>query len=225
MKILIVGANSAIAENILNHHEYENDEFFLISKSHIPQKQQIISGKAKINFKSKTGLHRLKKIINKFSPKVIIVSMVNYFDDDYVINNKHLDDIYQINYKSIVDIISNNQNPPTIPTIVVFGTISSVIGKKYNVHYASLKRALDSYIESVQASNLNFNVQYYKLGYLDTKANSEIRFFKANLNKLAAVIRKNILCNKNIFVFYPIYWKFLVILIKIIPKKILLRFI
>ena len=225
MKILIIGANSCIADSILNNNDYKDDSFFLISRNVVSIKQKNIIETAQIDFNRNNAIGRLQLIINDFKPQVIIVAMVNYFDNDYVVGNKHLDNIYKINYKSIVDIIDICEDEKNVSTIVLFGSISSIIGKKFNVHYASLKRALDSYIESLLITKINLNVQYYKLGYLDSNANTNLRFFKTNLKRLSSCIRDNILLKKDLNIYYPYYWKYLAVLIKNVPRKILSRLI
>ena len=96
------------------------------------------------------------------------------FDEDgiYLDNNK-VEKILKTNFSSITLVISElskvfNDNGKGL--IIGFGSVSGLLGRKFNSHYAASKRALESYFESLAASqsNNNIKIQFYILGYLET---------------------------------------------------------
>jgi len=232
MIFLIIGANSELTKNIINSSGDE-DKFILISKSTISLKSKKIVDKFTLDLRKDKDFLRLSKIIKKSKPKNIIIPMVVYYDDDYFINLKKANQVYKINYLAVVKIINfliQGNDLKYHKNIVLFGSISSLIGRNYNVYYSSFKRALDSLIESIIYSDFkNLTIHYYKLGYLDTqknKKNNKVLFLKARLDYLSNLIIKNIYLRKssNIFI-YPFYWRLIIFIIKNIPLCILKRVI
>ena len=111
--------------------------------------------------------------------------------------------------------------------IVGFGSISSTFGRDVNTVYAASKRGLESLFESlvIKASSSKLKIQFYTIGYLDTNLTygQKLLLPKGSAKKLAKIVYKNL--NKNYRkIYYPSWWRLIVIIIKILPFS-LIRFI
>ena len=109
-------------------------------------------------------------------------------------------------------------------TIVGFGTVSASLGRAVNTFYSGSKRALESYFESLSSTFLksNLKIQFYTLGYLDTNLTFDKKLIlpKASTKKLANKVYQNI--NKeNLKRYYPFWWGFICLVIKVTPFFIL----
>tara|TARA_Y100000590_G_scaffold465173_1_gene636703 strand:+ start:781 stop:1521 length:741 start_codon:yes stop_codon:yes gene_type:complete len=111
--------------------------------------------------------------------------------------------------------------------IVGFGSVSSLIGRDVNTVYAASKRGLESLFESlsIMALPTKLKIQFYTIGYLDTNLSygKKLLLPKGSTKKLAKIVYKNL--NKSYKkVYYPSWWSFIVIIIRILPFS-LIRFI
>tara|TARA_E500000178_G_scaffold113451_1_gene113378 strand:- start:1817 stop:2554 length:738 start_codon:yes stop_codon:yes gene_type:complete len=109
-------------------------------------------------------------------------------------------------------------------SIVSFGSVSGLLGRNLNVNYAASKRALESFFESLAfEKKKNFFIQFYTLGYLDTNLSfgKKIKLPKGNIKKISEVVYKN-KNKKFIKTFYPYYWGFIALIIKLLPFKLIL---
>ncbi len=109
-------------------------------------------------------------------------------------------------------------------SIVSFGSVSGLLGRNLNVNYAASKRALESFFESLAfEKKKNFFIQFYTLGYLDTNLSfgKKIKLPKGNIKKISELVYKN-KNKKFIKTFYPYYWGFIALIIKLLPFKLIL---
>ena len=108
--------------------------------------------------------------------------------------------------------------------IVGFGSISSTFGRDVNTVYAASKRGLESLFESlvIKASSSKLKIQFYTIGYLDTNLTygQKLLLPKGSAKKLAKIVYKNL--NKNYRkIYYPSWWRLIVIIIKILPFSLI----
>ena len=95
-----------------------------------------------------------------------------------------------------------------------------MFGREKNVVYASAKRALESFFESLAISTFfsKINTQFYIAGYLNTNLSYGERTLlpKGSVKKLANIVCNNF--NKDYKkIYYPYWWMYINILFKIIP--------
>ena len=112
--------------------------------------------------------------------------------------------------------------------VIGFGSVSGLLGRKFNSHYAASKRALESYFESLAASQINdkIKIQFYILGYLETNLSfgKNLKLPKGSPKKLAELVykKKNINFKK---IYFPFWWGLIAFLLKIIPINFLIKLI
>ncbi len=98
-----------------------------------------------------------------------------------------------------------------------------MVGRQVNTGYASAKKALETYFESliITNSNNNLKIQFYTLGYLDTNLSSDKKLLlpKGSTKKLSKIVYKN-LNLKGVKKFFPFWWIFINYIIKILPFSI-----
>lgn len=94
-------------------------------------------------------------------------------------------------------------------TIVGFGSVAAVRGRRRNVMYAAAKRALTSYFESLRhlAVGTNIRVHFYQLGYLDTQQafGRHLLLPKGSPERLARLVLDR-LPRAGGPIFYPWFW-------------------
>ena len=134
--------------------------------------------------------------------------------------SNYLSTVYTVS--KLKKILILNQNT----TIVGFGSVSSLIGRKTNSNYAASKRALESYFESLafEFDKKEINVQFYMLGYLDTNLafGKNLKLPKGSTKKLSKLVfnNRNIKYKKT---YFPFFWVLITFLLKIIPFSLLLK--
>jgi short-subunit dehydrogenase len=108
-------------------------------------------------------------------------------------------------------------------SIVGFGSIASVRGRRRNVAYASAKRGLRSYFESLMlvVRDTGVEAQYYELGYVATQQTFGRRLFPppADPAHLARRISSGLGSGSRI-VHLPRYWWLLALVLRLIPSRL-----
>jgi short-subunit dehydrogenase len=120
--------------------------------------------------------------------------------------------------------IFRHQYVKSEPTGVIgFSSVAAIRGRNKNVIYAASKRALESYFESLKliSQGANFSVQIYRLGFIDTYQayGQRLPFPKANPKKVAKMVVRRLDAVSGIS-YYPRYWRFIAIVVKIAPLRI-----
>lgn len=244
MKYLFIGANSELVINYVKNFYTHEDYYIFVSFDLKKLKRSFsflkdIDKDLKNNYvfhhvdsSNKYFIKNIMNIFNKYKPSCIFISMAKYSNHDRVNYNKNLiEQLYRINLISIVNFLSllASERKNTNLKVILFGSVSSLFGRNQNVIYASAKRALNSYIESLITSNLKFKIYYYILGFIDVSKTRDkrINLPLTPLNKVSYEIHNTINKSPASFVKYlPFYWYFVSIILNLLPikiKKLLLR--
>ncbi len=121
--------------------------------------------------------------------------------------------VTRVNYESIVraatrflpDLMTRPQ-----ATLVAFGSVAAVRGRRRNVAYSAAKRALQSFFESLRHACVgsSVTVQFYVLGYMDTALASGLRtpIRKGDPERLSARVLQNLGRDVGV-VYYPSFWR------------------
>jgi len=144
-------------------------------------------------------------------------------DDTIGHSSLNYDYLFNVNFFSVVKVISNLENEKLIEqfeSVNFFGSIASIRGRSNNVMYSSCKKSLISFYESFR-HNYNINTNFFLLGYMDTRLTDgkKLLFKPSSAEKFAEkIINRN---KKNFcFLYYPFYWKYISIIVKLIPWRI-----
>jgi len=119
----------------------------------------------------------------------------------------------RVNYDSIVcaatrflpDLMTRPQ-----ATLVAFGSVAALRGRRRNVVYAAAKRALQSFFESLRhaCAGSSVTVQFYVLGYMDTALAAGVRTSipRGDPDILSARVLQNLGRDVGV-VYYPSFWR------------------
>lgn len=246
MSYLIVGASSGLGRDLAYEFAKNSKNLALISrdkkdleylKSDIEIKYKIQVDIYDLDFSSQKNITNFisekKNILENFEGILFPIGMM--LDEDTVKNTEEkLNKLVSANFYCIANFISSilsNFEKKNKGSIVGFGSISGAIGRQVNTGYASAKKALETYFESliIANSNNNLKIQFYILGYLDTNLSFDKKLFlpKGSSKKLAKIVYKNLNLS-GVKKFFPIWWVFINYFIKILPffitKKIIKYF-
>jgi len=109
--------------------------------------------------------------------------------------------------------------------VVGFGSIAASRGRTRNAAYAASKSALMTYFESLRhwAGAADIAVRFYIPGYLDTNLafGQNLPFRAADTRSLARRVRADTGLTRTRY--YPGYWRFLVLLVSLLPWGIYRR--
>lgn len=121
--------------------------------------------------------------------------------------------LMRVNYESIVRAVTRFLPDLLIrpgATLVAFGSVAAVRGRRRNVSYSAAKRALQSFFESLRHACVgsNVTVQFYVLGYMDTALARGLRTTlpKGDPEVLSARVLRNLGRDVGV-VYYPSFWR------------------
>jgi short-subunit dehydrogenase len=108
-------------------------------------------------------------------------------------------------------------------SIVGFGSIAAIRGRKSNVVYSAAKRGLESYFESLRhlTAHTGVRVQYYRLGYVATQQSfgQRLLFPTVTPQCVAKEVIRNL--DKDVGkVFFPRYWTLIALVVSWLPWSI-----
>jgi len=111
-------------------------------------------------------------------------------------------------------------------SIVGFGSVAAVRGRRRNMVYGAAKRALTSYFESLRhlAVGTNIRVHFYQLGYLDTQQafGRHLLLPKGSPERLARLVLDR-LPQAGGPIFYPWFWRPISRALRLVPWFIYAR--
>jgi short-subunit dehydrogenase len=157
---------------------------------------------------------------------VLVVAGYAREDDRGTLAGEPLNQVINVNLTSVQEMVAALL-PRLVAqgggSIVGFGSIASVRGRRRNVAYASAKRGLRSYFESlllvVRATGVE--AQFYELGYVATQQTFGRRLFPppADPARLARRISSGLGSGSRI-VHLPRYWGLLALVLRLIPSRL-----
>ena len=241
MSYLIIGASSGLGRNLAYTFAEKKNDLILVSRD----MKDLTAIKSDIEIKYKVNVKILNFDYSSFEEintrlfadqklfenlKGVLFPIGHMYENDAIdLDIEKIQSIMFSNYLSIVYTVSKLKkililNQDT--TIVGFGSISSIIGRKTNSNYAASKRALESYFESLafEFSQNEINVQFYILGYLDTNLafGKNLKLPKGSSKKLSKIVFNN-RKTKYKKTYFPFFWILISLLLKIIPFSVLLK--
>ena len=135
---------------------------------------------------------------------------------------------FQVNFLSVCSILnyfSRHLEEKKSGTIAVITSVAGDRGRQSNYSYGTAKGALSIYLQGLRHRlyRSNVNVIDIKPGFVDTPMTKDIKknFLFAKPNKIAERIYKNIEVNSELYC--PWFWKWVMSVIKILPKRVFIR--
>lgn len=235
MSYLIVGASSGLGRELA--YEFAKNKKNLILTSRDTRDlgaikndlENLYNVDVEIIELNLSDLNNVTKFVNAFDShnlNGLIFSAGMIYDDDSVLTDKDkYIELFNANFLSISFIVSNLalKNPEKKLSIIGFGSVSGLLGRKFNTYYAASKRALHSYFESLGLSNIRGNkLQFYILGYLNTNLafGKKLILPKGKTSNLAKKVFK--WRDKKFKVsYYPGYWSVISLALKLVPFSVI----
>jgi short-subunit dehydrogenase len=235
MNYIIFGASSGVGKELAYKFASERNNLILCSRD--KRDLIILKSDLEIKFKIKVKVLKLDLSLDKNVTKILkdktICNTIDgmlfpigliYEDDKVYLKEKKINDIVKANFLSIAKLVSNYIKMKKKCSIIGFGSISGYLGRDINTFYASSKRALESFFESIAFRKIDkkIKVQFYILGYLDTNLSFGRKLFlpKGSVKNLSTIVynNKNVIFGKY---YYPKWWFIIAIFLKIIPLRII----
>lgn len=235
MSYLIVGASSGLGRDIAYEFAKKKEDLILISRD----SRDLMAIKSDLinlyNTNIQTfeldiaNMETVEQFINdneknfKFIKGIICAAGMINTEDSVGNDRKKIQSLLSTNFSSISFLISKLIDKIDLTykiSVISFGSVSGLLGRKHNTYYAASKRALSSFFESLSFSEKseNLNIQFYILGYLDTNLafGKNLALPKGSTKKLAVKVYKN-RNDKFQIIYYPHIWFYISLILRVIP--------
>lgn len=233
MNIVVFGANSDIAKELLRR-EALNNEFLLISQNQ--EKLENLKGDLSARgarvvhtlvFQNNTSLmyEEVKKVFRKIDQLIIAHGSLP-IQLEVENNPKLLEELTYTNFTSYAQILTafakdfENQKEGSI---IVFTSVAGDRGRRSNYIYGSLKAAKQAFLEgfSARMSRSNVHVLDVRPGMVDTVMTAHLQkgLLFSSPTHVASDIHKAIRKKKAVL-YTPFFWKWIMLIIKSIPRKV-----
>ena len=225
MNIVIFGPNSELGKKIILDL-LENNKIIVISRKKPKVKNKCIKFIYMKNM-NKFFFRKYLKSLNFFKNKKIdIVIYLPAIRDIKEITSKKLDkidELYNINSLNFIKFVEFNNIKLLFKKthLIYVSSISVIMHLKKNIFYGSSKLQSEFYLKSLAKKFRNLNIVIYRLGYLDTKNNSNRNFFfkKCKLSKVSNYIISGFNKHKGVK-YFPRFWLLIKIMVNLLPDKI-----
>ncbi len=238
MNILVLGANSTIAEELLKFYASENHNLFLVSRNEKKlialQSDLKVRGAKNVIYKvfDFTDYNNTEKFIFDLwhDFKVFDLAILAYGQLGVQEQDQHdvqkTKNIIEINYLSkvlLLTTLSNKFKAQTSGTIAVMTSVAGVRGRKSNYIYGSAKAGLSAFLSGLaqRLSSDSVKIIDLKIGPTKTRMTQHLKssFVWSDSKKVALLIKKSIQTKSGI-VYLPSYWFVIMLFIRLIPSKI-----
>lgn len=233
MNIVVFGANSDIVKELLRLHAKDN-HFFLISRNE--EKLQNLCGDLKARDAKEAHFTLFSddmdslftKVTEKFSKIDLLIVAHGSLPVQSEIENNYQEISIQTytNFTSYAEILTRFASyfeKQRSGSIVVFTSVAGDRGRRSNYIYGSLKAAKQAFVEGFAArmSRSNVHVLDVRPGMVDTSMTAHLQkgILFATPQKVAGDINKAI-AKKKAVLYTPFFWKWIMLIIKNIPRKI-----
>ena len=240
-KILIIGATSAIAQEVARNFAKQEDQFYLLgkNKAHL----EIIASDLKARGAYKVDFSVFDAIQTDLSEKWTqeAIRIMNGLDivliahgilpDQEACQKSFLDTelSLKINFLSPISFltpIASYFEQKKSGCIAVISSVAGDRGRQSNYVYGTAKGGLTIFLQGLRNRlySSGVSVLTIKPGFVDTPMTSHLQkgFLFATPKKVGKDIFKAILCRKLIL-YTPFFWKAIMLMIKMIPEKIFQR--
>ena len=235
---LIIGGSSGLGLSLAKRLAKEKKNLYLVSSS--LEDLEPIKKNFEIRYKINVKIEEIdfSKLVFEAMDDGLFLTKFNKIRNIYFIlgrnssndnvNAKKINhgllNINLINQISFLMKYFKNFKKMNIKNIVFISSISSFFGSKNNLIYGLSKRGLNSVAESLFYGNQNPNlkIQHYISGPLKTNMilSRKSIFSAASVDSFSKIIIKNL--NKDyLYYFYPKYWQFVIIFLKLVPNSFL----
>lgn len=236
-KIIVVGATSTIAESACKLFASEGDKLFLVGRNETKLKEITRSlksfGASYVNFHTQDlkDLGKHQDIFDQASLEM------DGFDHILIAHGTLPDQLkceksisetleeYNSNALSVISILtyaSNFFEKQSNGVIIAISSVAGDRGRKSNYIYGSAKGAVSIFMQGLRArlSDKGVRVITIKPGFVDTNMTAEFKknFLWTSPEIVAKGIKKAIDSNRVDVIYLPKYWRYIMLIIKLIPE-------
>lgn len=238
MNIVVIGATSDIAYEVIKKYAENENNLFLVARSIVKLeiiKQDIQARNNNIKIftfaqdAANLSEHNLLGIeVKKYFDKIDVLFIaygelsqnIDIFDNNDVLKSLNTNFTSVISYINTFISLFNKQKSGTI---AVIGSVAGDRGRQSNFIYGTSKGALEIYLQGLRNKLFenNVNVLLIKPGFVDTKMTSHINknFLFVSPKFVAEKIINAINKQKDV-IYVPAIWWFIMTIIKSIPETI-----
>lgn len=235
-KVLIIGATSAIAQEVSKIYARENAELIIWGRN--PQMLEVISQDLKVHGASATfavshdlnDFNAHKELVSKIwqqHSKIDVVLLAHGILGDQRKAEENLTELLSIvnsNYLSHISLmtfIAQKMKEQRSGTIAVISSVAGERGKQSNYVYGSAKAGKTVFTDGLRNRLFDSGVHLVnlKLGFVDTPMTKDFKKgpLWAQPQQVALGITNAIAAQKDT-VYLPIFWRFIMMIIKSIPE-------
>ncbi len=238
-KILIIGANSAIATEAARLFALKNKELFLIARNKdklITLKDDLlVRGASKVDYEV-ADLNNIEKhndLIEKANMSDIDVVLIAHgtlgdqkvCEQDFNLAEQEIKTNF-LSILSLLTIIANELEKKKRGCIAVISSVAGDRGRQSNYIYGTAKSATTTLLQGLRNRLYPFgiNVITVKPGFVDTPMTAKMKkgFLFASPEAVAKGIHRAIDKNKSV-VYLPFFWRWIMLIIIHIPEFIFKR--
>jgi short-subunit dehydrogenase len=150
-------------------------------------------------------------------------------DDTEVLNESEALQVLNVNFFAQVCLLKElwpHLAMGSAASVVGFGSIADIRGRRRNIIYAASKRALSSYFESLRAlaNGTRISVQFYRLGYMKTQQSFGKRLLLPVVSpeRVARMVFGR-LGKEQKAIYYPRWWRSVAVALRSLPWAIYRR--
>jgi hypothetical protein len=237
-KILILGANSAIAIAVARLYCHQHASFFLVGRD--AEKLERVKNDLKVRGArhvtavtadlKKTDVHtELVRRAQADLGEIDLALIAHGFMPDQKTAEMDFESAklnFEINFLSPVSLLTslaNAMEEKKAGTIAVITSVAADRGRKSNYVYGSAKAGLSTFLEGLRYRlvSSNVNILEIKPGFTDTPMTANLKkgILFSSPETVAKVICKAVSKRRSV-VYAPGFWRLIMLVIKMIPAKI-----
>lgn len=240
-KVLIIGATSAIAQATAKKFAAQGDELYLMGRN--AERLRYITADLNIRYRKNyafaaadlniTEQHAslLQQAISQLGGLDVVLIAHGVLSDQQLCTSSFTAAMaeFQTNCLSVISLlilISHYFEQQQQGCIAVISSVAGERGRQRVINYAATKAALSCYLQGLRNRLFKANVQVLtiKPGIIDTPMNKASKKNKLWAQpEVAANDIINAINKKKSVVYTPFFWRYIMLLIKLIPETIFRR--
>jgi len=236
--LVILGATSAIAEQVARLYARPDQHFLLVARNQAAlstvANDLLVRGAGKVDILAYdfSNLKNIKKLIGEITAVIGRIdllfvaygSLPNQSECEVSIEQTQAE--INLNYLSVVSVLTGLSQVMVKQgdgTIAVISSVAGDRGRKSNYINGTAKGALTIYLQGLRnaLSDKGVHVLTIKPGFVDTPMTSDFKkgILWAKPEKIAKDIYKAVSKQKNV-IYTPWFWRWIMLIIKSIPERL-----
>lgn len=239
MKVLIIGATSAVAQHFAQLRTQQGDQVYLIARNQDKLQQvsqslgDLVLGSECFNFTETELAQNAIEKAQRTLGQIDVVLFAHGLLPNQAQTETELEAMLQtfsVNLVSVIALLNPLhrilQAQASAAKIAVITSVAGDRGRPRNFSYGAAKGALGLYLEGLRSKYINSGIELYniKLGPTDTPmtVDHEKNGTFITAEKAAKLINKS-LSRRNYTVYVPGFWRWIMLAVKLMPEWLFQR--